>query len=45
MTTEDSDCTELAVTLPEELLAELDEYRASHGYPPRSAVIVEALQE
>ncbi len=44
MTTE-SDHVELDVALPEDLLAELDEYRASRGYPPRSAVVTEALRE
>lgn len=45
MTTEDSDYAELDVALPKELLAELDEYRASQGYSSRSAVVAEALQE
>jgi metal-responsive CopG/Arc/MetJ family transcriptional regulator len=45
MTTEDHECVELEVALPEDLLAELDEFRASHGYPPRSAVVAEALRE
>jgi len=45
MTTEQTEYVELDVALPEALLAELDEYRASHGYPSRSAVVAEALRE
>jgi metal-responsive CopG/Arc/MetJ family transcriptional regulator len=44
MTTEDRDHVELEVALPEDLLAELDEYRARCGYPPRSSVVTEALR-
>ncbi|MXR51157.1 ribbon-helix-helix protein, CopG family [Halovenus sp. WSH3] len=40
-----SDHVELDVEFPEELLAELDEYRASRGYPSRSAVVTAALEE
>lgn len=36
---------ELDVALPEELLAELDEYRAREGYPSRSEVVTESLRE
>lgn len=43
--TAESDHIELDVALPEDLLAELDEYRAGRGYPSRSAVVTEALQE
>lgn len=43
--TTDGDSLELEVALPEELLAELDQYRASRGYPSRSAVVTEALRE
>lgn len=45
MTTDDSDTVKIEVALPEELLVELDQYRARRGYPPRSAVVAEALQE
>jgi hypothetical protein len=45
MTTEDSDCVEFEVSLPEDLVVELDEYRAHCGYPSRSAVVTEALRE
>jgi hypothetical protein len=45
MTTEDQQCVECEVAFPEDLLTELDEFRASHGYPPRSAVVAEALRE
>lgn len=45
MTTGGSDHVELEVAIPEELLAELDQYRAHRGYPSRSAVVTEALRE
>jgi metal-responsive CopG/Arc/MetJ family transcriptional regulator len=43
--TTDADHVEIEVALPEELVAELDQYRARTGYPSRSAVVAEALQE
>ena len=45
MTTEQTEYVELDIVLSEDLLAELDEFRAGHGYPPRSAVVTEALRE
>ena len=45
MTTDGSDHVEIEVALPEELLAELDQYRARRGHPTRSALVAEALQE
>lgn len=45
MTTDQPDHVEIEVALPEELLTELDEYRAARGYPTRSAVVAQALKE
>lgn len=45
MTTDHGDRVELDVAIPEDLLTELDEYRTRNGYPSRSAVVTDALQE